>query len=330
MATTLSLIRTRADEVLAAIAGTTASRLGHVRQSLFDTTEGQERREEILASIPYKISIDTAIEALVDTKPYHGNFSLWSVLFSNTFSSLAHSLLTTSFQILHSDVVEMCTSTLRYAPSFPLSHEAYTHTYHISQKLEQSFTTVSEEAHALLIHHQELQDSTRKLHQSLLIQICQVMGRLLQQLRLLSGVAGNKDYILGRLCYLLQHQIPSVDHRFRYRILRIDLERNLGIIFYINDNQKYGMIEAIAHLINPDYDEIGQDFINLEFIPQGTDTKPIVLALKKVFDVALAGGGAKSINFQELAAELTKITYDYKHWKNSQPSVMMEMEVHSR
>ena len=211
LATTLPLIRTRADEVLAAIAGTTASRLGHVRQSLFDTTEGQERREEILASTPYKISIDTAIEALVDTKPYHGNFSLWSVLFSNTFSSLVHSLLTTSFQILHSDVVEMCTSTLRYAPSFPLSHEAYTHTYHISQKLEQSFTTVSEEAHALLIHHQELQDSTRKLHQSLLIQTCQVMGRLLQQLRLLSGVAGNKDYILGRLCYLLQHQLPSVE-----------------------------------------------------------------------------------------------------------------------
>ena len=211
LATTLPLIRTRADEVLAAIAGTTASRLGHVRQSLFDTTEGQERREEILASTPYKISLDTAIEALVDTKPYHGNFSLWSVLFSNTFSSLVHSLLTTSFQILHTDVVEMCTSTLRYAPSFPLSHEAHTHTYHISQKLEQSFTTVSEEAHALLIHHQELQDSTRKLHQSLLIQTCQVMGRLLQQLRLFAGVAGNKDYILGRLCYLLQHQLPSVE-----------------------------------------------------------------------------------------------------------------------
>ena len=105
---------------------------------------------------------------------------------------------------------------------------------------------------------------------------------------------------------------------------------DFGLMTDINDNQKYGMIEAIAHLINPDYDEIGQDFINLEFIPQGTDTKPIVLALKKVFDVALAGGGAKSINFQELAAELTKITYDYKHWKNSQPSVMMEMEVHSR
>ncbi len=86
---------------------------------------------------------------------------------------------------------------------------------------------------------------------------------------------------------------------------------DFGLMTDITDNQKYGMIEAIAHLINRDYDEIGQDFINLEFIPQGTDTKPIVPALKKVFDVALAGGGAKSINFQELAAELAQITYDY-------------------
>merc|ERR1719182_1050137 len=79
----------------------------------------------------------------------------------------------------------------------------------------------------------------------------------------------------------------------------------------ITNDQKYGMIEAIAHLINRDYTEIGQDFINLDFIPKGTDTKPIVPALTKVFDVALAGGGAKSINFQELAADLAEITYEF-------------------
>jgi aarF domain-containing kinase len=79
----------------------------------------------------------------------------------------------------------------------------------------------------------------------------------------------------------------------------------------ITDDQKYGMIEAIAHLLNRDYTEIGQDFINLDFIPKGTDTTPIVPALTTVFDVALAGGGAKSINFQELAADLAQITFDF-------------------
>jgi len=86
---------------------------------------------------------------------------------------------------------------------------------------------------------------------------------------------------------------------------------DFGLMTEITDDQKYGMIEAIVHLINRDYSEIGQDFINLDFIPKGTDTRPIVPALTKVFDVALAGGGAKSINFQELAADLAEITFEY-------------------
>mmetsp|Transcript_24813 Transcript_24813/g.30487 ORF Transcript_24813/g.30487 Transcript_24813/m.30487 type:complete len:824 (+) Transcript_24813:110-2581(+) len=86
---------------------------------------------------------------------------------------------------------------------------------------------------------------------------------------------------------------------------------DFGLMTEVTDDQKYGMIEAIAHLLNRDYTEIGQDFINLDFIPKGTDTTPIVPALTTVFDVALAGGGAKSINFQELAADLAQITFDY-------------------
>lgn len=86
---------------------------------------------------------------------------------------------------------------------------------------------------------------------------------------------------------------------------------DFGLMTEVTDDQKYGMIEAIAHLLNRDYTEIGQDFINLGFIPKGTDTRPIVPALTKVFDVALAGGGAKSINFQELSSDLAQITFDY-------------------
>jgi aarF domain-containing kinase len=86
---------------------------------------------------------------------------------------------------------------------------------------------------------------------------------------------------------------------------------DFGLMTEITEDQRYGCIEAIAHLLNRDYTEIGQDFINLDFIPKGTDTTSIVPALTTVFDVALAGGGAKSINFQELAADLAQITFDY-------------------
>ena len=86
---------------------------------------------------------------------------------------------------------------------------------------------------------------------------------------------------------------------------------DFGLMTEVTENQRYGMIEAIAHLINSDYEKIGDDFVNMDFIPEGVDTRPIVPALARVFDAALAGGGAKSINFQELAADLAEITYEF-------------------
>lgn len=62
----------------------------------------------------------------------------------------------------------------------------------------------------------------------------------------------------------------------------------------ISDDIKYGMIEAIAHLINRDYEAIVDDFVTLEFIPEGVDLKPILPVLAKVFDQALEGGGPRT------------------------------------
>jgi len=122
---------------------------------------------------------------------------------------------------------------------------------------------------------------------------------------------------LGVIAYLTQlleggffHADPHPGNMMRTEDGKLAI-LDFGLMTEVTDDQKYGMIEAIAHLINRDYTEIGQDFINLDFIPKGTDTTPIVPALTKVFDVALAGGGAKSINFQELAADLAEITFEY-------------------
>ena len=84
-----------------------------------------------------------------------------------------------------------------------------------------------------------------------------------------------------------------------------------GLVTKLTDDQKYGMIEAIAHLIHRDYDAIVKDFVKLGFISEGVNLDPILPVLAKVFDQALEGGGAKNINFQELAADLAQITFDY-------------------
>lgn len=86
---------------------------------------------------------------------------------------------------------------------------------------------------------------------------------------------------------------------------------DFGLMTQVDDNIKYGMIEAISHLVHRDYEAIVEDFVTLDFIPPGTDLRPILPVLAKVFDQALEGGGAKNINFQELAADLAQITFDY-------------------
>lgn len=122
---------------------------------------------------------------------------------------------------------------------------------------------------------------------------------------------------LGVITYLTQlldtgffHADPHPGNMLRTpdgRLVILDF----GLMTRITDDQKYGMIEAIAHLIHRDYDQIGNDFVNLDFIPRGTDTTPIIPALARVFEAALAGGGAKSINFQELASDLAEITFKF-------------------
>lgn len=86
---------------------------------------------------------------------------------------------------------------------------------------------------------------------------------------------------------------------------------SVGLVTKLTDDQKYGMIEAIAHLIHRDYPAIVKDFVKLDFIPDGVNLDPILPVLAKVFDQALEGGGAKNINFQELASDLAQITFDY-------------------
>jgi aarF domain-containing kinase len=64
-------------------------------------------------------------------------------------------------------------------------------------------------------------------------------------------------------------------------------------------------------LIHRDYEAIVEDFVTLDFIPPGVDLKPLLPVLARVFDSALEGGGARTFNFQELAADLAQITFDY-------------------
>lgn len=122
---------------------------------------------------------------------------------------------------------------------------------------------------------------------------------------------------VGVICYLKQlldtgffHADPHPGNLIRTPDGRLAI-LDFGLMTQVDDDIKYGMIEAISHLIHRDYEAIVEDFVTLDFIPPGTDLQPILPVLAKVFDQALEGGGAKNFNFQELAQDLAQITFDY-------------------
>ncbi|XVF84671.1 hypothetical protein PTKIN_Ptkin17bG0056200 [Pterospermum kingtungense] len=123
---------------------------------------------------------------------------------------------------------------------------------------------------------------------------------------------------VGVICYLKQlldttgffHADPHPGNLIRTPDGKLAI-LDFGLVTKLTDDQKYGMIEAIAHLIHRDYAEIVKDFVKLNFIPEGVNLEPILHVLGKVFDQALEGGGAKNFNFQELASDLAQITFVY-------------------
>ena len=220
LAAHLPLIRTKVKSVLMAIAGTTASRLGHIRQSLYDKTDGIECRKDIDSNglctwdeavngvVDLKIvmhGLEGSSSLLVNTTTINGSktststpasssstahpgrkrFSLWGTLFSNTFSSLVHSLLATSFHSVHSRVVSTLRASLANAPpsSCILPHEAHRNASQIANDLDSALRRVGDDAHELLVHAEEREESQRRLRQSLYVQTCEIMGRLLNELR---------------------------------------------------------------------------------------------------------------------------------------------------
>ncbi|KAG5227894.1 ABC protein [Salix suchowensis] len=110
---------------------------------------------------------------------------------------------------------------------------------------------------------------------------------------------------VGVICYLKQlldtglfHADPHPGNLIRTPDGKLAI-LDFGLVTKLTDDQKYGMIEAIAHLIHRDYGAIVKDFVKLGFISDGVNLEPILPVLAKVFDQALE------------ASDLAQITFDY-------------------
>ncbi|MCX5963196.1 MAG: AarF/ABC1/UbiB kinase family protein [Cyanobacteria bacterium] len=85
---------------------------------------------------------------------------------------------------------------------------------------------------------------------------------------------------------------------------------DFGMMSNMKPYQKYGLIEAIVHLINRDFEGLAQDYVKLEFLTPDVDLTPIIPAFAMVFENAL-GGSVSDINIASITDRLSELMYEY-------------------
>ncbi|MDW8201258.1 MAG: AarF/ABC1/UbiB kinase family protein [Cyanobacteriota bacterium SKYGB_h_bin112] len=85
---------------------------------------------------------------------------------------------------------------------------------------------------------------------------------------------------------------------------------DFGMMSTIKPYQRYGLIEAVVHLVNRDFESLAKDYVKLEFLTPDTDLRPIIPAFANVFGNAL-GASVAELNFKSITDQLSDIMYEY-------------------
>lgn len=85
---------------------------------------------------------------------------------------------------------------------------------------------------------------------------------------------------------------------------------DFGMMSNIKPYQRYGLIEAVVHLVNRDFEALSQDYVKLEFLTPDTDLTPIVPALSGVFNNAL-GASVAELNFKSITDQMSEMMYEF-------------------
>jgi predicted unusual protein kinase regulating ubiquinone biosynthesis (AarF/ABC1/UbiB family) len=85
---------------------------------------------------------------------------------------------------------------------------------------------------------------------------------------------------------------------------------DFGMMSEVKPYQRYGLLEAVVHLVNRDFEGLAKDYVKLEFLTPETDLTPIIPALEGVFNNAL-GASVAELNFKSITDELSAVMYEY-------------------
>lgn len=85
---------------------------------------------------------------------------------------------------------------------------------------------------------------------------------------------------------------------------------DFGMMSYVESHQRYGIIEAVIHLVNRDFKSLAALYQRLGFIPRDVDTKPIVVALESALPEVL-NASVGELNFKNVVNKLGDVMYKF-------------------
>jgi predicted unusual protein kinase regulating ubiquinone biosynthesis (AarF/ABC1/UbiB family) len=85
---------------------------------------------------------------------------------------------------------------------------------------------------------------------------------------------------------------------------------DFGMMSEVEPYQRYGLVEAIVHIVNRDFEGVAQDYVKLGFLPPETDLVEITAALSHVFKDAL-GASVAELNMKSITDDLSDLMYEY-------------------
>ena len=91
----------------------------------------------------------------------------------------------------------------------------------------------------------------------------------------------------GRLCYL-----------------------DFGMMSEVSKDSRSGLIQAVVHLVNKNFDKLSQDFVKLGFLSEEVNLEPIVPAFQDVFTNAVEMGVSK-MDFKSVTDDMSGVMYKF-------------------
>jgi predicted unusual protein kinase regulating ubiquinone biosynthesis (AarF/ABC1/UbiB family) len=88
---------------------------------------------------------------------------------------------------------------------------------------------------------------------------------------------------------------------------------DFGMMSQVKPYQRYGLVEAIVHLVNRDFDGLAQDFVKLEFLTPDVDLRPIIPAFADVFtkSLGMTGTNVADLDFKSVTDQLSGVMYEF-------------------